>query len=464
MKKKSVGICESVERDRAAQFVKKGRIHFCGVGGTGLSALARLAVRRGRRVSGSDRSFDRGEMSAELSALAAEGIVIVPQDGSAAVEAEIPDLVEARNMGVPIVSRAGFLRELGKGKRLLAVAGTNGKSSTTAMLGWILHRAGLDPSVILGAAVLGDWGGTANARSGGGEIFLFEADESDGELSFYRPETGVITNISADHYPLPETEKVFSDFAASVTGRLLVGSDSEPVRRLGASGAERLSFGFAPGAGLLGSDLALSGTGTSFQAGGVEFKVPQPGRYNALNALGAAAAAAALGVGLKVSALALADFPGIARRMEVVASRGSVIVLDDYAHNPDKIASALAAARLFAPRLIVIYRPHGFAPLRKSLTAYAAAFRSGLAGGDLLLLLPVYDAGGTAPRDVSSVDLARAVGGGVEVRSAASWEEASGLAAAAVAPGTAVIFMGARDPGLSPAARAFGAELETGGE
>lgn len=454
--------------------MKGKRIHFCGVAGTGLSSLARLARWRGARVSGSDRDFDRNRCRSRLNSLRADGIIIVPQNGagasgadlvvsSAAVESEIPDLAEARRMGVPVVSRADFLCRLASQSRRLAVAGTNGKSSVTALLAWILHRTGRDPTVALGAALRGDWGGVENARAGNSAFFCFEADESDGGLPRYRPEVGLVTNISRDHFPLKKLQDIFSEFAASTTGILVLNGDNPASGSLAEKAPASITFALDQPADLRARNLVLGREGLSFTLGRTACKIPLLGRHSAANSLAALAAAGAIGIKIEEAAEALRDFPGLERRLEVVGRKGDVTVLDDYAHNPAKIKAALAAGRLLGKRLIVVYRPHGFGPLRSLLSEYAEAFGSGLMRGDVLLLLPVYDAGGTADRSINSAELAQAIAGEAPVLLVEEAVEAARAAAKAARRGSVVIVMGARDPALPDLSRKILGLLEAAG-
>jgi len=435
-----------------------------------------LAVWRGLRVSGSDRFFDRGESRELRRALEKEGIVILPQDGSgvsgaetvvssAAVEADIPDVAEARKMGVSVVSRAAFLREWGRPYRRVAVAGTNGKSTTTAMLAWILHRLGRDPTVVLGAEPRGDWGGEGNARAGGSDLFCFEADESDGELDSYRPEVGAVTNISEDHFCLDDLVGIFQRFAASVTETLVVNRDSSPCRALFRHARSCTTFSLEGEGDYNASEVELKPAGSRFRWNEIPCFISLPGVHNVADALCALTVAAVLGADPRSAADALASFPGLGRRLEVVGYSGGTAVLDDYAHNPAKIAASLAAARLLKKHLAVVYRPHGFTPLARFLAGYARAFSAGLGPEDLLVLLPVFYAGGTAAEGKGSRDLAVGITGGCRVLLADDLDEAAAAVEQALRPETAVIFMGARDPDLSSGARRFLSSLrDRGGE
>ncbi len=449
----------------------KGRIHFVGVAGSGMSALAQLLAWEGRDVSGSDRSFDRGGSPAARSALEESGVAIFPQDGtgvvgaaevvhSAAVEAAVPDLARAVELGVPRRARWEILARLAHGKRSVAVAGTNGKSTTAALLGWILLQNGFDPSLALGASLRSGLPGLGNARRGGADWLVFEADESDGGLVHYRPELGIVTNVSLDHFDLPRLSGIFSEFALNCR-RFLVRNADCPI----SSGAipnrpGEKSFGFRGPADFHGEALAVEAAGVRFRLRGAAFALALPGEHNALNALAAAAAAAALGVAPARSAAALQDFPGLRRRLETVWA-GSVVVIDDFAHNPAKVRSSLAAARLRGKRAIALYQPHGFGPLKLALEELAEAFASGLGPEGKLFLLPVHYAGGTARREVSSDDLAEAARRrGADAR-LLDRPSAAAATAAAAREGDVILVMGARDETLSDLAREIAGQIQS---
>jgi len=448
---------------------KTGRIHFAGVAGSGMSALAQLLAWEGRSVSGSDRSFDRGGNRSVRSALEAAGVALFPQDGSgapgaaevvasAAVEADVPDLARARELGIPVRARWEILAGLANGRRSLAVAGTNGKSTTAALLGWILLKSGFDPSLALGASLRGGIPGLGNARLGATDWLVFEADESDGGLVHYRPFLGVITNISLDHFDLKRLSGIFSGFVRNCRRSLIRNADCPLSRKEIPSRPGEASFAFSAPADFRAQDLAVDPAGFRFRLQGVEFALALPGAHNAANVLAAAAAAAVLGVSPARSAAALRDFPGLRRRLETVYA-ASVAVIDDFAHNPAKVSSSLAVARLRGRRVLAIYQPHGFGPLRLALGELAAAFASGLGREGLLWILPVHYAGGTACRDVSSEDLAASVNRrGGDARLLKREDAAAGVASEA-RDGDVILVMGARDETLSDLAREIGEKI-----
>ena len=435
-----------------------------------MSALAQVARWKGAPVSGSDRFFDRGELSDLKGCLEGEGIEIFPQDGSgisgvteavtsAAVESDIPDLIEARCLGIPLMSRGEYLLRLAGEKRTLAVAGTNGKSTTTAILSWILEKCCYDPTFIIGAAVRGVRKGWGNARLGKSEWFCLEADESDGVLPRYRPAFGIITNISPDHFGMEGLRDVFTGFAANCLEGLVINRDCPECRTLPIENPRIVTFSIEGSSIFQARNVQISGENSSFELSGERFVLPLPGRHNVYNALAAIAAASLTGLSLARIAEALLDFPGIKRRMEIIHSTPDLIVIDDYSHNPAKITAALAAARLMADRVTAIYQPHGFGPLRRFHRELAGVFSRSILPGDRLFLLPVYYAGGTVQPGFGSDELAGEISSGGSVMSVPDREELLSYIGRRPGGREVILIMGARDPSLSELARQISRQI-----
>lgn len=414
-----------------------GRVHIAGIGGVGMSALAQALLDRGMPVSGSDRLLDAGDCTKTLAVLRGQGVALFPQDGSgidshtrrlvvsSAVEDDNPDVLKARSLNIPVVHRALELASLLSGKKLCAVSGTSGKSTVTAMLGHLLAELGADPVVVNGAGVAGwDADGTriASVRSGEGQWAVAEVDESDKSLMVFDPYAVIVTNASADHFGADEANRLFDAFRAKADGPVVDGRG--------------------------GDDYDL--TSGRFVFEGVEFTVPVPGVHNAQNALMAVRMAKAIGFETKSLAKALAGFKGVERRLQLVGRRAGAKVYDDYAHNPEKLAAAWRTLQAEAPGGVIgVWRPHGYAPLRKMKDALAQMFACILRPCDRLLLLPVYDAGGTATRDVSSEDLLSALlAQGSVAASVTTMQDAEVLMAGEAAPGKVLAVFGARDPDL----------------
>ena len=407
-----------------------------------MSALAQAYLDAGWGVSGADRSLREGGFRTPvLEALASQGVRLSPDDGSGvtdatdrlvistAIEDDNPDLAAARERGIPVVHRAAALSELLAGRKLVAVAGTCGKSTVTAMLGHLLAECGFDPLVVNGAQVVGWDAGLSrvgSVRRGGGEWAVAEVDESDKSLTAFRPYAVVVTNASADHYSKEEMDAVFDAFIRDVPGPVIDG---------------RAIF----------KDLK--------ELKSIADSCPLPGAHNRANALLALLMAVALGAPRDRLSAALASFPGVERRLQLVGhvpcGDRKVAVYDDYAHNPEKLHAMLTTLQEAFPQgVAAVWRPHGYAPIRKMLDALAEMFRATLRPQDVLVLPPVYDAGGTADRSINSdalaARLADAHGKVVPVKDLKEAETVLRTHAPAVG---AIVTAGARDPGLPVLAR-----------
>ena len=455
----------------------KDSTFFCGIGGSGMLPLACIVRASGGRVAGSDRALDAGRVAPKFAYLRSLGIDLFPQDGSgpqpgmtfvtsAAVEDSVPDVVRARELGLTHLTRPEFLaRLLNAAQRSVAVGGTSGKSTVTGMIGWILHACHRQPTVMNGA-VMKNFATSAapfaSALVGDPELFVSEVDESDGSIGLYTPEVAVLTNISLDHKEMVELRSLFAGFLRAARKAVLNLDDPE-TRALGdlVSGDKCVGYGFdSPGAELMGKQLELMPDGASFavEAEGErhEVRLAIPGRHNASNALAALAATRALGVPLADGAAALARFEGLRRRLERVGSSAGVTVIDDFAHNPDKIDATLATLRAQPGRLLILFQPHGWGPIAKMGEELAHSFVRGMAPEDRLYLPdPVYH-GGTVERTRGSDWLAEAVRAGDRQAEHIAERAAIGDALLAEArEGDRILVMGARDDSLSE----FAAEL-----
>jgi len=440
------------------------RFHYAGLGGSGMSALAQFQVMTGGRASGSDRAFDRGERGALRAQLERLGIVIMPQDGSGvagdcavlvvstAVEEKVADFAAARARGLPIVHRSELLAQFVASRRTVAVSGTSGKSTVTAMIFEILSGAGRDPSVISGGdlRLLEARGLPGNAWAGASDLLVVEADESDGSLVRYAPAVGVILNLQRDHKEMHEVEAMLAVLRARSREALVVGEDEN----LDALAGGALRFGFGPHADIRGEDVALAPSSSTFRVGAVRFTLPVPGRHNVANALAAIAACRTLDVPLEDMVAPLSRFDGVGRRFETVGVAHGVTVIDDFAHNADKITAALATAKLKAKRVLAIYQPHGYGPTRFLRRDFVTTFVRELRPRDRLFMLEVFYAGGTAARDFSAADIVAEIaaqGAGAEFAPSRNWLVSR--VAAEAEPGDLVLVMGARDPTLTGLAR-----------
>ena len=446
------------------------KIHFVGVAGTGMSALAQLRAAEGCLVTGSDRQADRGAMGETGRRLEAAGITVFPQDGSGvardtarvvvstAIEKDNADLARAAELGVRVVHRADELGAVAGARRTVAVAGTSGKSTVTAMIFTILEAAGLGPSLVTGAALpsVRRQGLLGNAWLGRSDLLVIEADESDGTIDRYAPKIGLLLNLSKDHKEESELLALFAGFKAR-SESFVLNADAAGLEsfRPGAS-----TFGFRSG-DLRGENLALSADACRFSVEGVPFIVPLTGAYNAENALAAIAVARLLGVPLEKAAAALSDFAGVARRFELVGKARGVTVIDDFAHNPEKVRAALGAAHLRAKRVLAVFQLHGFAPARFLKKEFLEAFQDSLREDDFVFFPDIFYAGGTAAKDISARDYASALAAaGKRAEHAPDRTALPDRIAAVARPGDLVLSMGARDPSLPDFAASILAALK----
>ena len=451
------------------------RFFFCGIGGSGMLPLASIVRASGNRVSGSDRSLDAGRTAPKFDYLRSLGIQLFPQDGSgvqdgmtlitsAAVEETIPDVVRARELGLTHLTRPQFLAQLlNQAQRSVAVGGTSGKSTVTGMIGWILHAAHRQPTVMNGAVMknfVTPSAPFASALVGDPELFVSEVDESDGSIALYKPEVAVLTNISLDHKEMDELRGLFAGFLNAARKAVLTLDDAETRALADALPKDKvIGYGFdAPGADVMGRDLQLLSEGAAFalhvDGERHDVRLAVPGRHNASNALAAIAATRALGVRVEDAVQALARFEGTKRRLETVGTAAGVTVIDDFAHNPDKIDASLATLRAHPGRLLIMFQPHGYGPLAKMGDELADSFANGLAPGDRLYLPDPAYFGGTVDKSRGSDWLAAAItdrGGSAEhLPDRAALREAM---LARAEPGDRIVIMGARDDTLSDFAR-----------
>ncbi len=461
----------------AAVDLRAARLHLVGVGGSGMSALAAFQRQRGAPVSGSDRDFDRGERRAIAGHLERAGVELCAQDGSGvqgadlvvastAVEAEIPDLREARALGIGVVHRSELLAEIARQYETIAVAGSSGKSTVVAMIFEVLEAAGQAPSVITGGALpaLQERGCLGNAWVGSSPYLVIEADESDASLVRYAPAYGVLLNLHRDHAEPEVLLALFRRFRSRCRRGFVVSDDRELVEFRAAAD---WVFGTSEAATLRAEAVELGGQSSQFIAAvgddaRVPVELPQVGAHAVTNALAAIAAAATVGVAPAASARGMAGFRGVARRFQSLGVAAGVEVIDDFAHNPRKIEAALRAAQLRAPgRVLAAFQPHGYGPARFMRDELAGAVAQALRPGDRFWVLDIYDAGGTADRSLTAGDLVA----DLEVRAAGGVGHVPRRALAAAVrdearAGDLVLIMGARDPSLPELGRAILAALE----
>ncbi len=450
---------------------EKRQYFLCGAGGSGMLPLALILRAAGHAVGGSDRALDQGRTAPKFDYLRAHGVQLFPQDGSglvsrdqilvasAAVEDTVPDVQAAIGLGAPRMSRARLLADLfNAAETPIGVAGTSGKSTTVAMIAWILHAAGRDPTVMNGAVMknfVRDGALFTSALVGQGPAFVSEIDESDGSIAMFNPKIAVLNNVSLDHKSMAELRALFGDFLSRAQTAVL-NADNEEVAALGARAALTITYGLSATGDLGAEALRLARYGVSFTAvdrlsgarADVTLKVP--GRHNVSNALAAIAASVAAGVRFEEAARAIAGFEGVRRRFELVGEAAGVAVIDDFGHNPDKIAATLDTLHAFPGRLLILFQPHGYGPLKVMRTALVDSLASKLRADDLLVLPdPVYQ-GGTVAREVTSAAIVDDLGArGAPARYIADRGDAAAALVAEARPGDRIVVMGARDDTLS---------------
>jgi len=442
---------------------------FCGIGGSGMLPLALILRDKGVAVSGSDRALDQGRTAQKFEFLRKRGIPLFAQDGSGvadpnlvvvastAVEKTVPDIEAALRIGAQLITRAELLADLFNAAPIsVGVAGTSGKSTTTGMIGWILHRTGAKPTIMNGAVMKNFITADAPFASsvvGSGDVFISEVDESDGSIALYAPRIAVVNNIALDHKSMSELRVLFRDFVGKAKTAVLNFDNDETAALVDASSAITYSLN-NPRADLLASNLSPRPDGIDFEVRNaretVKVSLKVPGRHNVANALAALASALAVGTPLEKAVRALEDFAGIRRRLEVVGSANGVTVIDDFAHNPDKIAATLATLHDFPGRLLLMFQPHGFGPLRLMKNEFIACFAQNMTERDVLIMPePVYF-GGTVERTVTTEDIVKGVCANSRTAFAFADRPTCGAKLLELAsPGDRIVIMGARDDTLS---------------
>jgi UDP-N-acetylmuramate--alanine ligase len=444
---------------------------FCGIGGSGMLPLANIVRDAGASVAGSDRALDQGRLGPKFEWLQSLGIDLFPQDGSglisgdqiliasAAIEDSVPDVAKANALGCSRMTRAELLADLfNAAPRSVAVGGTSGKSTVTGMVGWILTDAGRDPTIMNGAVMknfVADDAPFASARVGQGDVFVSEVDESDGSIALFTPEVAVLNNVSLDHKSLEELRQLFGDFARKAKACVWNADDAETaalIAPMALTGA--ISFGFCTDAHFRATDITDLPLGSRFtlHAMGDVYPVALivPGRHNIANALAAIAASVALGVSVAQAVRSVERFNGLARRFDIVGTANDITVIDDFGHNPDKIAATLTTLKAFPGRIIAFFQPHGYGPIRVMGAELADVFADKLGNADHLILCdPVYF-GGTVDKSIGSESITDAVvAAGRNADHIPSREDCGNHIVELAKAGDRIVIMGARDDTLS---------------
>ncbi len=422
--------------------------------------LAEIVAAQGHMVAGSDRSLDQGRLGAKFEALAAKGIGLHVQDGSgilsgdqivvasAAVEATVPDIIQATALGCPRMTRAELLAELFNAAPVsIGVGGTSGKSTVTGMIGWIMNQCGRDPTIMNGA-VMKNY--SSGSRVGAGGVFVSEVDESDGSIALYHSTVAVLNNVAVDHKTMAELRTLFGDFLGRARSAV-VNTDNGEARALLPDHAT--TFGISDGATLQATEIVEHPDRVSFTVTDHASKttcaarLAVPGLHNVSNALAAIGTATRAGIGLHEAVAAIGSFSGLKRRFEKVGEVDGITVIDDFGHNPDKITATMQTLHAFPGRVLAFFQPHGFGPLKQMGRELAEAFRANLNADDHLIICdPVYF-GGTVDKSVGADALVAMIGGQAEY--IASREDCGARLVALARPGDRIIIMGARDDTLS---------------
>lgn len=437
-------------------------VFFIGVAGVGMSAIAQYLAGIDKKVSGSDRYFKEGEINETKTKLEAEGIQCFLQNGdgithetdlvvvSTAIEDTVFEVQKAKQLNIPIIKRSELLALIAKSKRTIAVGGTSGKSTTSAMLFDILDKAGLEPSIISGAGLVSiiKEDKIGNAKVGAGEWLVIEADESDGSIVQYEPEIGLLLNVDKDHQEIDELMRIFTRFKNNCK-KFIVNQSNALAKQLSQNIAQDFSSDENSGAGYIATDFKQEGFSITFDIRHVPFAIHSIGRHNMENALAAVSVANQIGVDLQTCTASLKNYEGIYRRNQVLGNKNGVWVIDDYAHNPVKCAAAIMACQPVANKVVAWFQPHGYGPTRFLRNDFVKEIAAALRPQDEIWMSEIFYAGGTAVKDISANDLIndiKAMGKNaffVEDRKEFVETVRPHLSGNAV-----LLLMGARDPGL----------------
>jgi len=395
------------------------KIFFIGIAGTGMSAIAQYLAGIGKEVSGSDRYFLPDVFSDTKEKLTAAGITCFLQNAegittgtdlvvvSTAVEDTVAEVQKAKQLAIPIIKRSELLALIAKSKRTIAVGGTSGKSTTSAMLYDILEYAGKGPGIISGAGLVSiiKENKIGNAKVGKGEWLVIEADESDGSIVQYQPEVGLLLNIDKDHKEMDTLVDIFSVFKKNTSRLFIVNQSQAAAKSLSQDLQHDFSVDSSSGAGFIATDFVQRGLDIFFSINGVAFTLHTVGKHNMENALAAAAVACQLGVSLEIGAAALKTYEGIYRRHQVLGRKHGVLLIDDYAHNPIKCAVSIEACQQLAPKVIAWFQPHGYGPTKFLRNDFVQEIAKVLRPQDEIWMSEIFYAGGTTTKDISANDL-----------------------------------------------------------
>ena len=436
-----------------------------------MSAIAQYLSGRGEQVSGSDRLFSKTDKSETQLQLERAGIECHFQDGSGitpdteavivstAIEESNVEYQKAKSLGIPVIKRSALLAQISDSIKTIAVGGTSGKSTTTAMIFHILQKCGKEPSLITGAglATLQKQGLIGNAYNGSGEWLVIESDESDGSIVGYHPEIALLLNVERDHKEESELMELFSTFKSHTKKAFIVNSNYPITMSL--SQNESYNFGTKGNPGIKGSGFEQDGFSIKFNVNGVPCSINAIGTHNMENALAAIAAAVQTGITVEQAVEAIKDFSGIYRRASLVRAdqERHLYVVDDFAHNPSEVASAIKACQSITGKVIAYFQPHGFGPLRFMHKELGELVAATLRPNDIFVIGDVYYAGGTVNRDISPEIVSQAI---QYLGKNAIFAKDKESCRAEILKNTperdcTILIMGARDPKLSDYAQSF---------
>ncbi len=427
-----------------------------------MSALAQYLSGIGKAVSGSDRYFQQGQSDEIREKLEKEGVRCFAQDGSGidanidlvvvstAIENTVPEVQKALSLNIPILKRSQLLALIASSKKTIAIGGTSGKSTTSAMLFDVLQAAGLGPGIISGAGLVSliKKGKIGNAHVGSGEWLIIEADESDGSIVQYHPEIGLLLNVDKDHQEMDELMDVFSTFRTN-SKHFIVNNANPYSAQLSQNKRNDFSSHSESGIGYVGADFMQQGMEISFKINSIPFHLNTVGKHNMENVLAVVSVSSFVGVDIATAASALKNYEGIYRRHQLLGEKNGVVVIDDYAHNPVKCAASIAACQPIAPKVIAWFQPHGYGPTRFLKDDFIKEFIDVLRPEDEIWMSEIYYAGGTAVKDISSYDLIEQIKrAGKSAFFVSERNDFPAEVKSHLTNNCVLLLMGARDPGL----------------
>ncbi len=448
------------------------RVFFIGVAGTGMSAVAQYLAGIGKEVRGSDRYFTPGTPNETRDKLETEGIHCFLQDGSGldesiqlvvvstAIEDTVGEVKKARELKIPIIRRSELLAIIASSKRTIAIGGTSGKSTTSAMVFDLLEKGGYAPSIISGAGLVSiiKEGKIGNAKVGQGEWLVIEADESDGSIVQYKPEIGLLLNVDKDHKDINVLMDIFTVFKNN-SQFFIVNQSHYLAKQL--SRDKQVDFSTdGEEAGTMAGEYKQTGQNIQFIVDDVPFSMQVIGKHNMENAVAAIAVCKMVGMDTSDCVEALSKYEGIYRRHQIIGEKNGVILIDDYAHNPVKCARSIEACQPLAPKVIAWFQPHGYGPTKFLQEDFEREIADALRDKDEIWMSEIFYAGGTAVKDISANDLIQGITRAG--KKAYFVEDRKNLVDALrphLQPGTVLLLMGARDPSLETFAKTVWEQL-----